>query len=301
VTATPHLDRLERAFQSASPLFRQVVGRLRTALGPRWAAACDEAVARLFPEDAALAAAVAGYGRFVMEVLRAEARFEKARAYPQKSYAQASAEVYSNDAYMRGQYLPGLLLSHYLWPHHWRQACFFTDVFLDEVARGGGGGGGRLIDVGIGTGFYSRLAVAGVPGLAVEGYDVSRSSCDFAAWHVAAFGGAGRYQVRLQDVLQAPPEPARWLVSVEVLEHLEAPVDFLRGLRRLLAPGGRGFITAALNAPHADHIYLYASADQVLAQLDEAGFRVVQYLGARAEKEVKAGVPVAEVAAFIVA
>jgi 2-polyprenyl-3-methyl-5-hydroxy-6-metoxy-1,4-benzoquinol methylase len=294
--ATPDLDRLERCFAAVSPLFRGVIGRLRPLLGPRWERACDEAVRRLFPGDAALRAAVEGYGRFAMEVLRAEARFARTGAYVEKSYADATREVYANDAYMHGQYLPGLLLSHYLWPHHFRQACFFEDAFLADVARGGG----ALVDVGIGTGFYSRLALAGVPGLEVRGYDVSAASCAFAAWHAGAFGHGARYRVERRDVVADPPVPAPWLVSVEVLEHLEDPVAFLRGLRRLLAPGGKAFVTAALNAPHADHLYLYRTPAEVVAQLEAAGFRLESAFAARADRPAAPGAPVAEVAAFVV-
>lgn len=294
--AIPGLDRLERAFAEVSPLFRRVVGRLRPLLGPRWEAACGDAVERLFPEDGALRAAVEGYGRFAMETLRAEARFSRSGAYDAKSYAEATREVYANEAYMRGQYLPGLLLSHYLWPHHFRQACFFEDAFLDAVSRGGG----PLLDVGIGTGFYSRLALSSAPGLEVRGYDVSPSSCDFARWHAAAFGHASRYAVEQRDVVADPPPSAPWLVSVEVLEHLEDPVGFLRGLRRLLAPGGKAFITAALNAPHADHIFLYRTPAEVVAQLEAAGFRLESAFSARADKPAPPGAPVPEVAAFVV-
>jgi SAM-dependent methyltransferase len=291
------LDRLDRALAAASPVFRAVTPRLSSALGPRWALGCQETLSRLFPDDAALAAAAKGYVRFALETLRAEARFEKVRAYPRKGYAQAFEEVYGNEAYMREQYLPGLLLSHHLWPHHHRQAVFFEDVFLDEVARGGGG---PLIDVGTGTGFYARLALARVSSATVRAYDVSRASCTFARGHAAAFGAADRFAVEERDVVARPPEPARWLVSVEVLEHLEEPLAFLRGLRRLLAPGGLGFVTAALNAPHTDHIYLYRTPSEVVEQLEEAGFRIRSSFAARAEKAVPAGTPVAEVAAFLV-
>lgn len=295
--AWPDLERLEAAVDCALPLFRGLGPRLRERLGPRWARACDEAVGRLFPAPAALAAAVEGYGRFAVETLRAEARFARERAYPARTYAQASAEVYANAEYMTRQYLPGLLLSHYLWPHHFRQACFFEDAYLEEVARRGGG---PLLDVGIGTGFYSRLALAGVPGLAVHGYDVSESSCAFARWHAEAFQAGPRYRVERRDVVADPPAPAPWLVSVEVLEHLEDPVAFLRGLRRLLAPGGKAFLTAALNAPHADHLYLYRTPAEVVAQLEEAGFRLESSFSARAERSRPAGEPVPEVAAFVV-
>ena len=95
---------------------------------------------------------------------------------------------------------------------------------------------------------------------------------------------ADRFHVELRDVVDDPPAPTDWLVSVEVLEHLEDPVRFLRGLRALLNERGKAFVTTALNAPNADHIYLYRNAAEVCVQLDAAGFAIEQYFCALAGK-----------------
>jgi 2-polyprenyl-3-methyl-5-hydroxy-6-metoxy-1,4-benzoquinol methylase len=71
-------------------------------------------------------------------------------------------------------------------------------------------------------------------------------------------------------------------VSVEVLEHLEDPPAFLRALYGMLRKGGVGYITAAINAPNADHIYLYRSIEEVLKEIEAAGFKMIEhaeYLG----------------------
>lgn len=294
---TPALARLDAAFRAGAPMFHDVVTKARAALGPEWERLTSASVERLFPGDAELAAAVKGYTRFVLDVLRLQIKFEKTRTYASKTYAQAHEQVYANADYMQSQYLPGLLLSHYLWPHHHRQRNFFETAFLPELRRAGAT---SLYDIGVGTGFYSRLALSAVPELTVTGFDISPSSQAFAQWHVAAYGAADRYRVELRDVVAAPPPPTPWLVSVEVLEHLEDPVAFLRGLRALLAPGGKAFITTALNAPNADHIYLYRTAAEVLEQFEQTGFVVEQYFCARAGAPSFPGAPVAEVAAFIV-
>ena len=67
-----------------------------------------------------------------------------------------------------------------------------------------------------------------------------------------------------------------------MLEHLEDPLSFLKALLRMLEPGGYGMVTAAVTAPNADHIYLYNSAQEVVAQIEEAGFKVVEYREDRA-------------------
>jgi 2-polyprenyl-3-methyl-5-hydroxy-6-metoxy-1,4-benzoquinol methylase len=74
------------------------------------------------------------------------------------------------------------------------------------------------------------------------------------------------------------PPVGQWpfLVNVEVLEHLQDPVQFLESLRTMLAPGGYGFITAAINAAERDHIYLYESPEEVQQHLEQAGFLVLE-------------------------
>jgi 2-polyprenyl-3-methyl-5-hydroxy-6-metoxy-1,4-benzoquinol methylase len=103
-----------------------------------------------------------------------------------------------------------------------------------------------------------------------------------------------------RDVIASPPL-RRWpfLVCIEVLEHLEDPVTFLKALRAMMEPSGTGLISAAVTAPNEDHIYLYNSPDEVRCQLKEAGFNVF------AEQvdfayEPKANEPVPTNAAFIV-
>lgn len=294
---TPALDRLEARFRAASPVFRDAVARSRSALGEGWAASFEQALVRLLPDDESLVAAVSGYSRFALEVLRLQARFEKDGVYATKSYSDVSHEVYANDDYMSSCYLPGLLLSNYLWPHHYRQTRYFEEIFVGEMARRRAE---HFYDVGTGTGLYSRLALVGAPRTVGVGIDISPSSKAFAERHVEAFGLSDRYSVVLRDVVADPERPVDWLICVEVLEHLEDPVEFLGALRAMLRHGGKAFIGTALNAANADHIYLYRTADEVKIQLEQAGFLVEQYFCAAAGPPRHPSVPVAEVAAFVV-
>jgi 2-polyprenyl-3-methyl-5-hydroxy-6-metoxy-1,4-benzoquinol methylase len=253
----------------------------------------------LFPSPEALALAAKGYAAFAMDSMRRQARFEKERTYPEKSYATAASEVYLNADYMMSEYLPGLLLSHYFWPHHYRQLQFFRSGFIAPMLLNGAT---SFIEVGVGTGLYSRQVLQALPQVTGSGVDISPSSKSFADRHVQAFGVKHRYDVALRHVVDAPSEQqAGWLICVEVLEHLEDPVAFLRALRQMLKPGGRAFITAALNAASPDHIYLYRDAEDVLKHLHSAGFVLEQYFLGAAYKPAAPGIPVPLAAAFVVA
>jgi SAM-dependent methyltransferase len=297
ITSTPALDLLDATFRSESPVFREAVARAQETLGESWALAFDEAIGRLLPDEPTRSAAVSGYSRFALDALRLQARFENERVYAPKSYSEVSADVYANESYMTSCYLPGLLLSNYLWPHHYRQLRYFEDFFVADMVRRGGE---RFYDVGVGTGLYSRLALVAATRAEGLGIDVSPSSKAFAERHVEAFGAGQRYGVELRDIIQAPVPAEDWLICVEVLEHLEDPVQFLRALRGMLRPGGKAFIGTALNAANADHIYLYRTTDAVRDHLQQAGFFVEHAFSATAGPPREALVPVAEVAAFVV-
>lgn len=294
----PGLVRMAEAMRSRHRFAADIVDRGAALFGARWADEFEHVVSALFPTPETVAAAVKGYAAFAMQSMRLQAVFESERRYQPKTYDQAASEVYFNEQHMLQEYLPGLLLSHFLWPHHYRQLRFFDDAFVDAMRVAGAT---SFVEVGIGTGLYSGLLLRRLPQVRGTGFDISPHSLRFTEVQLDALGVADRYEAELRDVTVEPTEPrADWLVCVEVLEHLEDPVAFLRGLRATMAPGAKAFITAALNAAHADHIHLYRTSDDVLDHLVEAGFTLEQsFLGA-AYRPSAPGVPVPLAAAFIV-
>ena len=68
----------------------------------------------------------------------------------------------------------------------------------------------------------------------------------------------------------------------------------------MLVPGGTAFIGTALNAPNADHLYLYRTSEEVAAQLRRAGFRVRESFRATARTATHGVRPAPQVAAFLV-
>jgi 2-polyprenyl-3-methyl-5-hydroxy-6-metoxy-1,4-benzoquinol methylase len=250
----------------------------------------DETIRTLFPTDEKLAAAVKGYERFALEIMRLQIDFDRTGVYAPQTYEEANANVYQAET-MATTYLPGLLLAWYLWPHHYRQLQFFK-TFVHDMARSGAE---KFVEIATGTGIYSRYALQGAQSAVGVGYDISPASCAFTERHVRKFGLGERYETRLQNVLEDEPEPADWLISVELLEHLENPMVLLHAMRKILRPGGKAFVATALNAPNSDHIWLYRNVGEVMSQLHEAGFHVIQ-------SQVNAAYPSPrppEVAAFI--
>ena len=295
--ATPRVARLHTLFQERHRMSRTLIPRAVAAFGAGWATDFDRTLRALCADDAALESAAKGYSAFAFDSMRRQKAFEGAREYPNKTYAEAAREVYFNEQHMMQEYLPGLLLSHFLWPHHYRQLQFFDVAFLAALRQRAEP---QFAEVGVGTGLYSCRALEALPGSTGTGYDISLSSCAFASRHVQAVGAGHRYRMAEQDIIARPIEPVPALICVEVLEHLEDPVAFLTALRRGLAPGGRAFITAALNAAHADHIYLYRNGEEVVAHLEQAGFTLEQSFVGAAYAPPAPGVPVPLAAAYVV-
>lgn len=295
--STPRLAHLQAFIESRYGFSRGLVPHALDAFGPSWAREFEVVLADLFPDDESLEAGLRGYVSFALDSMRRQKAFELAREYPKKSYQEAAGDVYLNEAHMLGEYLPGLLLSHFLWPHHYRQLQFFDSALLGPMKLAKEH---RFAEVGVGTAVYSRRTLGSVPDSTGSGYDISPSSCSFARRHLEAAGNGHRFRMNQQDVVAKPIEPVPWLICVEVLEHLEDPVRFLVALRQGLAAGGRAFITAALNAAHADHIYLYRTAEDVWSHLESAGFRLEQSCVAAAYAPPGPNAPVPLAAAFVV-
>lgn len=270
----PCVATISRILHEEAPYLASVIDKQYGEFGSEWLSEFDTDLATFFAGDMEkLRLATQGYIKFALDGMLLQKRFDKTGRYEPKTYDQAAAEVYQNEQYMHTLYLPGIYLSHFLWRHHFMQHLYFLDQFVPKVKAHGGT---TYYDVGVGTGFYLREMLRRVPGLRGHGFDLSPSSLSYTDRMVAAFGLRDRCTLNLQNILTDPPSPpASFLTNVEVLEHLEDPLAFLKGLNKLLAPGGLGMITAAVTAPNADHIYLYNSVDELVAQAMEAGFIVI--------------------------
>jgi 2-polyprenyl-3-methyl-5-hydroxy-6-metoxy-1,4-benzoquinol methylase len=265
--------------------------------GPAWQNDFETMLGIVYSQGDSLERAVKGYGSFAIDSMRRQKRFEVDRRYPAKSYAEARAEVYLNDEYMERQYLPGLLLSHYLWTHHYQQIKYFNGFFVAALR---GRVATEFAEVGVGTGIYSRMLLQELPTIRGVGFDISPLSLKFAEQHVNSYGFGNRYEVLMQDIITTPPaRKFQLVICVEVLEHLEDPVALLMGLKAMVAPGGKLFVTAALNAAHADHIYLYQNPQDVLDQVADVGLHVENLFFANAYAPHKPGAPVPAALAMI--
>lgn len=270
-------DRLVQLARNRSYFFSDIWERSRDQFGPTWAAEVVENVTRLFgpEENGRWEQAVQGYAEFALDAMRNQKFFEAHGRYRYQSLADIEGRFYRSEQHMMRNYLPGMFLSHYLWPHHFRMLTFFRTEVLPALNPAP-----KLFhDVGIGTGMYSRETLRSLPQVRGKGFDISEYSVTFTRDLLGAFGLLDRFEFVLGNVYttELPLGTADFVVSQECLEHLEEPEGFCRILFELAKAGGRAYITAAINAGHSDHIYLFRSPPEVRAMLERVGWTVLKW------------------------
>ena len=296
--ASEFLDLFKSLFFKNAAMFTKTFLKVESDFGEPWSNEFNRHLGKLFGKDEeAYIDSIRGYSRFSIDAMRLQVLFNKKLKYEDVTYEEACEKVYMNEDYMMRLYLPGIFVSHFLWRHHYLQFLYYKDKFLplldeDEDKR--------FYDVGTGTGFYTIQIFRHDKNFEGFGIDISPHSRKFTRKQVAGWGFDKSFNSMDTNIIGAELEPLPCIQAVEVLEHLRDPQLFLNNLRKLLKPGGYGFITAALTAPNADHIYLYWTPDDVMKQLVSAGFKVEDYIEEDAYEASKPEEHVPKLAAFIV-
>jgi len=260
---------MQEKYSIFSPLWLQS----RENFGKKWEREISINIAKVFGEEynPSWDEAAKGYAAFCTDALRAQAFFEKHDHYKASSYDDCLRLCYHSPDYMKLRYLPGQYLSHYIWPHHQRMLQHFVNKLIPIISVDVA----LFYEVGVGCGMYSQKTLELMPETRGIGFDISDYALEFTYRVTKAHDLAKRYEIRNQDIMKkVPEEKADLIISQEVLEHLEDPESFIKSLYLSTRPGGWGYITAAINAAHTDHIYLYRSPDEVRKQIEAAGWEV---------------------------
>jgi hypothetical protein len=153
---------------------------------------------------------------------------------------------------MTRRYLPGMFVSHFVWPQHYLMQRGFQDLLLPRVANSK-----LFFEVGVGCGVYSKLTLTNLPQTRGVGFRHQPVRAGLHGWMLNRFGLRERYQLENLEIRHGYHTPCDFLICQEVLEHLENPCRILPLARNMVRPGGHAYITAALNAAHSDHIFLF--------------------------------------------
>ena len=111
----------------------------------------------------------------------------------------------------------------------------------------------------------------------LTGWDISPTSIEATRAAVLRMKVSQPVDLAVNDILQPQGEACRFdvVTMCEVLEHLEKPEAALTAVRRLMAPGGRLFVSVPINSPAPDHIYLLRTPEEAAELLQRNGFDIL--------------------------
>ncbi len=270
---TSSFQNLLEILQKEYPQFATLWNQSRRQFGEVWEREISRNISCVFGDALSekWTEALDGYAQFCIDAMRAQIFFEKNGKYAQKDYDDVVKDCYHSSDYMEKRYLPGQYLSHYIWPHHQRMLRRFVHELLPKVA----GDVSLFYEVGVGCGMYSQKTLETLPRAKGIGVDISDYSLRFTQRVVRSHGLGDRYEIRNQNILTEPlSQSCDFIISQEVLEHLSDPQTFVKALYHATRAGGWGYISAAINAGHTDHIYLYRSPREVQDQIESVGWKV---------------------------
>jgi 2-polyprenyl-3-methyl-5-hydroxy-6-metoxy-1,4-benzoquinol methylase len=198
-----------------------------------------------------------------MNQLRDE--FLETGKYANTSFAEVERSVYSNPEVMQ-YHMHGLVFAQFLWPDQYHRFQFFSDNlprYAPKIQK--------YLEVGGGHALYLTEGARQLRTASIQVVDISETSLAMAR-EIAR--DESRIQYQLMNIFDFPDGEYDFITMGEVLEHVENPRELLDRIRRLLAPGGRAYITTPANAPMLDHIYLFNNAEEIRAMLAECGLRI---------------------------
>lgn len=191
--------------------------------------------------------------------------------YRNSSFEEVNAIVYDNPDYME-KYMIGLSISDYIWINHIKMLRFFSDS-LPQLGKG------AYLEIGPGFGQYLVKAILSENFEKYKACDISKTSVNRSNKYLKYRGLEKYCVVEEMDFFQYnTDERFDCIVSGEVLEHIEQPLQMLKKIHELLTENGKAFVTTVINAPAIDHISLFKDIEQILDLAKEAGFKIADYL-----------------------
>jgi 2-polyprenyl-3-methyl-5-hydroxy-6-metoxy-1,4-benzoquinol methylase len=111
--------------------------------------------------------------------------------------------------------------------------------------------GARVVDVACGAGIFCLEVARRYPDAIVEGIDLDESSIDMARANAREAGMQDRVRFHVRDAAAPGLDGPYDVIAInDSLHHFARPLDALRSLRALLAPGGSIVVVETRTAEH---------------------------------------------------
>jgi hypothetical protein len=221
--------------------------------------------------------AVESYLRMITEITLEQINFIRNGCYSNVSYAEVEKRVFA-DKEKFSSFKSALFISELLWPQHFQIFLRFIrlfEVYAEKTKS--------FADIGGSHGQYlSYLVDRHLIQKPVLFY-TNPLSFDMVNWFVPASG----YEMMDEKSINENMGVYDWITMGETLEHNENPAKYIDIALRILNREGYLFVTAPVNAPAIDHVYLFRSREEVLELFNDKGLTLVDEFQVFAEESQK--------------
>lgn len=203
------------------------------------------------------------------KLLEEELHFRRYGTYRLSTLKESMEHVYSRPDFMR-PYLNGLLLSQVAWDNHACVFDYYLRNFLPLLPKNT-----RHLEIGPGHGLFLYFASQHPSVKSSHAWDVSETAIDQTKKALEMLASKP-CNLMVADI-HSPPQIKNKFNSIvlsEILEHLENPIDALKGLKKFLTYDGKIFINVPVNSPAPDHIFLLKTPKEALDLLKKAGYKI---------------------------
>lgn len=144
-----------------------------------------------------------------------------------------------------------LALSYVLAPHRYELFRYVRSYIKHFIKPGD-----VCLEIGTGTGLDCFMV--GLHGAFIETYDLN----PYSSLCLELLGSPSQVRFFQKYYLFNEEEKYDHCLLIEILEHLEKPLEFLQSVNKILKTGGKAILTFAIRMPQIDHIYLFNSVTQ---------------------------------------
>lgn len=213
---------------------------------------------KIRPDEKEYKDSILSFIKFSHEYLILQGQLNRDGKYLYSTFDEVNENVYQDNK-MGDYYLDGLMLSQVLWPNHYKMLQYFMEQNNSTNDTS------IILEVPSGTGIYSFLAANNFKFSELHAVDISPFSKAYTEKLLDHLrDGRSKISTILKSVFELDNfNTYDFIISGELLEHLEDPGEFLDRLGRLMKQGGKLFLTTAIWAANIDHIYLFRNVEEV--------------------------------------
>jgi ubiquinone/menaquinone biosynthesis C-methylase UbiE len=261
------LDKLDKKSPSHCAKLRQNL----SYLGEDHSALADGFFARyenyLFRQKLNLDFGIDCYLRMISDMGQERINFTREGKYSSSSFSEVEKRVYCSPEVMT-YHMHGLVLAQFLWFEQYER----LDFFLHHLKQSAG----KLesyLEIGGGHGLYVYEAMKLCPEIRqFDLIDISKCSLKLSRGIV----DSRKIHFHLMNIFNFAEEQTYSFVTMgEVLEHVEDPLALLKKIGSLIGKEGISFVSAPINAPMIDHIYLFNNEQEIRELISRAGLTIL--------------------------